>query len=234
MWDSIPTQMKYDNDCWQSDKSAKECYMLLVIYLEHLYSIFLLHRILAKYSTDSSDLYDSAWQLLSATLTLCRERDRLIKIQYQLSWTIVYNGLPSAGLLALELLRKQQQTTSYQSCLLIPRAELIRSLSVFIDALDWVARPGHGNHALCIAARGVLTQILDAVLDPQGYNGGGNGPASMQLANRNVGEQLEIGSAVEDSVMGEIDFSDFSERLLMMEAGIPRYIMETDPSCGLC
>lgn len=63
--------------------------MLLVVYLEYLYDNFLIHRILAKSAqTDSKELYDSAWELLCAALVLSRERDRLLKIQNELSWPV--------------------------------------------------------------------------------------------------------------------------------------------------
>lgn len=238
MWDSIPPLMKYEPAVWQTRKSAKECYMLLIVYLDHLYSTFLLQRIVAKHTgSDSSDLYESAWALLSATLTLCRERDRLSGIQNQLSWTIVYNGLPSAGLLALELLRKAQQSPTYQSHLLIPRAELIRSLSVFIDALDWVARPGHGNYALCMASKKVLTQILDAVLDPQSYreaqtsnggvgndkvelmgvNGGAGSPSEDSAVGLQAGTWSTIGEDVAEEKWG---IEEWEQRLMGMEVGM--------------
>lgn len=51
--------------------------------------------------------------------------------------------------------------------MILPRAELVRNLSVFISMLSWVARPGHGNYRTCKEAEKNLSRILDQVLDPQ-------------------------------------------------------------------
>ena len=78
---------------------------------------------------------------------------------------LLYYGLPSASVLILELLHQNQGLGSYSTAL--PRAEIIRNLSVFISCLSWVARPGHGNYHTCKEAERKLSQILDQVLDPQ-------------------------------------------------------------------
>jgi hypothetical protein len=49
----------------------------------------------------------------------------------------------------------------------LPRAELIRNLSVFVSFLSWVSCPGHGNYTTCKEAEKKLSQILDRLLDPQ-------------------------------------------------------------------
>jgi hypothetical protein len=117
-----------------------------------------------------------------------RTRDLFCRLEYTAnSWRqVLYNGLPSAGLLAVELLRKQQQ--SYVSMLQVPRAELIRSLSVFVEMLEWVAGPGHGNHSLCTVTRKTLTGILDAILDANSYGQDGN---SSYDATHISGEDIE-------------------------------------------
>lgn len=77
----------------------------------------------------------------------------------------LYYGLPSASVLILELLHQNQGIGTYTTAL--PRAEIIRNLSVFISCLSWVARPGHGNYHTCKEAERKLSHILDQVLDPQ-------------------------------------------------------------------
>jgi hypothetical protein len=52
----------------------------------------------------------------------------------------IFYGLPSAALLAIELLRQQQQNLSLSAE--IPRSETIKNLSVFISSLEWVVSPG--------------------------------------------------------------------------------------------
>ena len=49
----------------------------------------------------------------------------------------------------------------------ISRSELIRNLSVLISYLEWVTRPGDGNHAACSEASKMLARILDEALNSQ-------------------------------------------------------------------
>ena len=74
------------------------------------------------------------------------------------------NGLPSAGVLAIELL-KQEQTRQYTPDIL-PRSETIQDLSVFTSALASVG-PGEGNYSICNQGRRALKRILDQILNPQ-------------------------------------------------------------------
>jgi len=74
-------------------------------------------------------------------------------------------GVPSASVLLLELLRQSHDPGPHDVPL--PRAELIRNLSVFVSFLSWVASPGHGNHNTCKQAEKRLSRILDQLLDPQ-------------------------------------------------------------------
>jgi hypothetical protein len=80
------------------------------------------------------------------------------------AWVSIFYGLPPSALLAIELLR-QQQATSGQPQVRLPRAEIIRNISVFISSLEWVAKPDDGNYDLCQGARSMLDGILNAILD---------------------------------------------------------------------
>jgi chromatin structure-remodeling complex subunit RSC3/30 len=70
-------------------------------------------------------------------------------------------GLPSAGVLAIELLR-QSQTPDPNA--LFPRSEVIQNLSRFAADLEYVIWPHAGNYEICQQARKVLRYILDRVL----------------------------------------------------------------------
>ncbi|KAK0253201.1 hypothetical protein LTS09_011618 [Friedmanniomyces endolithicus] len=74
------------------------------------------------------------------------------------------HGLPTAGVLAIELL-KQEQSRQYTPHLL-PRSETIQDLSVFVSALATVA-PGEGNYYICDQGRRALKRVLDQILSPQ-------------------------------------------------------------------
>lgn len=74
-------------------------------------------------------------------------------------------GVPSASVLLLEFLRQSHEPGPHNVPL--PRAELIRNLSVFVSLLSRFAVPGHGNYNTCKQAERKLAHILDRVLDPQ-------------------------------------------------------------------
>lgn len=74
-------------------------------------------------------------------------------------------GVPAASVLLLELLRQSHESGPH--AVPLPRAELIRNLSVFVTFLSWVSVPGHGNYKTCQQAEKKLAHILDKILDPQ-------------------------------------------------------------------
>jgi len=96
-----------------------------------------------------------------------RERDRLMELARDFPWVILYYGLPSAGILAVELRRQQR---GEQTAVKLPRAETIRNLSVFTSALEWNSRAGDGNSPVCAHAHRALSQILDDLLDEKADN----------------------------------------------------------------
>jgi hypothetical protein len=75
----------------------------------------------------------------------------------------VMHGLPTAGVLAIELL-KQEQSRHYTLDVL-PRSETIQDLSVFISALAAVG-PGEGNFSICNQGKKSLKRVLDQILSP--------------------------------------------------------------------
>lgn len=74
-------------------------------------------------------------------------------------------GLPSASVLLIELLHQSHAPTPH--AIPLPRAEIIRNLSVFVSLLSWISRPGQGNYRECKEAEKKLSRILDQLLDPQ-------------------------------------------------------------------
>ena len=74
-------------------------------------------------------------------------------------------GLPSAGVLALELL--QQSQARGHASKNFPRSEVIQNLSVFVACLGSIYTEGDGNYQLCLQARRMLQRILDTVLSPE-------------------------------------------------------------------
>lgn len=71
-------------------------------------------------------------------------------------------GIPSSGVLALELLKQLKAPHGVHPRL--PRSEVVQNLSVLVRFLDWVS-PNAANYALCGRMCKMIKDILDRVLD---------------------------------------------------------------------
>ncbi|OJI85332.1 hypothetical protein ASPTUDRAFT_54974 [Aspergillus tubingensis CBS 134.48] len=166
-WAVCPVRLRYDvlAEGTESGPLTKS-FTLLHIYLDYLYTIFLLQRTVAKRAnTGHEALFDTSRTMLSNIIKGNADSDPAFDLSRHRAWIFLYYGLPSASVLILELLHQNQGIGTYTTAL--PRAEIIRNLSVFISCLSWVARPGHGNYHTCKEAERKLSHILDQVLDPQ-------------------------------------------------------------------
>lgn len=137
------------------------------MYLDYLHSHFLLHRAVVQHTElGHKPLFDTARLLLSTVLRICSDRKVTKDRSNNTSWIILYYGLPSACVLAFEILRQNQTPGPHP--LVLPRSEIIRNLSVFVSCLGWVASPSpnHGNNAICKEVEKKLSRILDEILDP--------------------------------------------------------------------
>lgn len=80
---------------------------------------------------------------------------------------VVFYGLPTAAVLALDLLQQIQshpQSAPLRKARAFSRGKVIQDLSVFISSLRYVHAPGDGNYALTEQARKMLQKILDKAL----------------------------------------------------------------------
>ena len=110
-----------------------------------------------------TELIPISRRILSLVLLTQSRRDFLRDFQGDLSYLMIIHGLPTAGVLAIELL-KQEQSRQYTPDIL-PRSETIQDLSVFISALSTVG-PGEGNYPVCVQGRRALKRVLDQILSP--------------------------------------------------------------------
>lgn len=101
--------------------------------------------------------------MLELTVYMWVERDRFLERQYDYDWMIMCYGIPSSGVLCVELLKQIKHPRSND--LRIPRSEVIQNLSLLIGFLDWV-RPTAANRELCGRMSVIIKRILDQVLDP--------------------------------------------------------------------
>ena len=70
-------------------------------------------------------------------------------------------GVPSAGVLCVELLKALKSPDSNRP--VIPRAELIRKLSIFVSCLEWARTPDE-TYTLCGHMHKIIGHIMDQVL----------------------------------------------------------------------
>ncbi|KAK5998049.1 hypothetical protein PT974_00419 [Cladobotryum mycophilum] len=170
-WEATPNHLRYDRQvkpaCFEPVHIP---FTILLVYLDYLHSCFLLQRSLVKRANaGQEDLFQTSRQLLGVIIKISAERDPLIDLSRHYSWIVLYYGLPSASVLTLELLRQTQEIEP--QTVKLPRAEIIRNLSVFVSCLSWVARPTHGNYHMCREAEKKLSHFLNQILDPQPVQG---------------------------------------------------------------
>lgn len=80
---------------------------------------------------------------------------------------LCYYGLPAAGILSAELLRRSRSIFSDIS-ISFPRSEIIQSLSIFSSHLDTFIQSNEGNHRVSQQGQRVIRHILDQVLSCDG------------------------------------------------------------------
>ncbi|KAJ5514051.1 Acyl-CoA N-acyltransferase [Penicillium fimorum] len=164
IWESTPDQLRYDR---RSNDHFYDGWLTIVyFYLDYLMTCFLLYRAVVKHTnTGQADLCDVSRRVLAIVIQINSIRTPMVDLDRHFSWIVLTYGVPSASVLLLELLRQSHEPGPHTVSL--PRAELIRNLSVFISFLSWVAGPGHGNYHTCKQAEKKLSRILDQLLDPE-------------------------------------------------------------------
>ena len=179
--------------------------------LEFLFNRYLLDRLPTEdASQNKQSLIDTAVEILGI-LVLFFGRDDcaaggLFVCASRLS---VYFGIPSAGVLAVELLKQHQYPRRY--ALSLPRSRVVQDLSVFNHYLGTV-EPCNGNHVICSRIHKVLGKVLDQVLEPVVAFGGLDGDEDVQMVQ---GGGAENGDPLPEpdmpAVMGPIDDLEFME-----------------------
>ncbi|KAK5109875.1 hypothetical protein LTR62_006482 [Meristemomyces frigidus] len=125
---------------------------------------FLLQRAMVnRRNVSYKELIPISRRILKLVLLAQSRRDFFKDFQGDMVYLCAFHGLPTAGVLAIELLR-QEQSRQYTPDLL-PRSETIQDLSVFISALGAV-QPGEGNYNVCNQGRRSLRRVLDQILSP--------------------------------------------------------------------
>lgn len=169
---------------WSEQRLPFRVVSLVEMHLGFRQTDFLLKRVLVnRCKANPNELIPPARRLFSLVVQIVSKRDFFRDWQIEVVFIMALYGLPSAAVLAIDLL-KQEQSRQYTPDLL-PRSETIQNLSVFISALAAVG-PGEGNHAICNQGGRALKRLLDKVLSPE--------PVPSRQANAGNFDQIDFGT----------------------------------------
>lgn len=159
--DSLPAHMRYHSSMWETIESSN-VFLTAHQYLDILYNEFMIRRLMCHLlQHDSSELLQLSHKIVSVVVEVSHIRGSHIS-NTSFPWIMVFYGLPSAGLLSFELLRRKQSGAS--PVREISWSQAIQDLSVFIAGLKYVHVAGDGNYQLTQKAYKTLQQILERLL----------------------------------------------------------------------
>lgn len=168
LWNSLPSFLRIDDQHpWNTKRAPIELLFLAHIRLADFGHHFLLQRTLVKkVGADATKLLAVSRATFAFILMLMNNRDILRDFQMDITQLLCMNGIPSAAVVAVELLHQEQDPSSTSALTNpLPRSETIQDLSVLVACLGSV-RPGSGGYAICQRGKKFLKQILDTVLTP--------------------------------------------------------------------
>ncbi|KAF2655662.1 hypothetical protein K491DRAFT_414301 [Lophiostoma macrostomum CBS 122681] len=167
-WENIPPFLRLeDKIIWDRRRAPVELLFLAHTRLGDLEHHFLLQRTLIKKAgTDSTKLLSVARDMFGFILLLLNNREVLREFQSDVIHMYCMSGIPSAAVIAVELLHQEQDPTSASAIINpLPRSDTIQDLSVFVSCLGSV-RPENGGYAICDRGRRFLKKVLDTILSP--------------------------------------------------------------------
>ena len=114
---------------------------------------------------NGQSMVDCAREMLEHVVLLWVQRDRFVEKHCDYDWMLMCWGVPSSGVLCVELLNQIKQPPGTEYELKLPRSEIVQNLSLLIGFLEWV-RPAAGNYLLCRRMSLLIKRILDQILNP--------------------------------------------------------------------
>ncbi|KAL1596647.1 hypothetical protein SLS60_009295 [Paraconiothyrium brasiliense] len=145
-----------------------ELLYMAYIRLDSLNHHFLLQRTLVKkIGADNSKLLAIAQEMFTFVVLLVNNMPILRDFQLDIIQLLTMDGIPSASIIAMELLHQVQNPTSASALANpLPRSNTIQDLSVFVACLGTVKPFTNGSQS-CSRGRKFLKKILDTILDPE-------------------------------------------------------------------
>ncbi|UDD55949.1 hypothetical protein AFCA_003532 [Aspergillus flavus] len=170
VWDQIPEELKYNELTGSQHIPPPQRYVVMTTYMDQQYNCFLLHRKLVNETQWTREpLYKASRSLLNTSLQVVSLSDQVFNMQRDISWSILYYGLPGASILAVDLLKDLHRTfdTPNSGIDVIPRAEIIQNLAIFISNLQRSINRREVNQTSCKWAHAILSGILGEIIDPK-------------------------------------------------------------------
>jgi hypothetical protein len=165
---SLPEFLRIDDQPFLDLKRQPiELLYMAYIRLDSLNHHFLLQRtLIKKIGADNSKLLTIAQEMFSFVVLLVNNINILRDFQLDVIHLLTMDGIPSAAIIAMELLHQDQNPTSPSALANpLPRSSTIQDLSVFVACLGTV-KPFTNGSSSCIRGRKFLKKILDTILDP--------------------------------------------------------------------
>ncbi|PYI01634.1 hypothetical protein BO78DRAFT_327160 [Aspergillus sclerotiicarbonarius CBS 121057] len=161
-WDAVPQQYRYDTDAWNrlDPHSWAVC---LIVYLDHCYTGYQLHRMLLRQSEGSrASFLEAATKLLAAMNDFARRQAQTMALQGRYMWVFLFYGLPGAGSLVSELHRCSSAGIPFP--MPVSRPKIIRDLSVLVSWLEGSVFPNRPEYRTCLVISALISRLLDDVL----------------------------------------------------------------------
>ncbi|OTB02608.1 hypothetical protein M426DRAFT_322530 [Hypoxylon sp. CI-4A] len=165
--ESLPQFIKKirDGPLETEGKTPTEILFMVVIRQAFSTNELLLQRVLIRKAGASSEkLVHIAREILQDILFMSQRHDLGSLFQTDIASLLGVQGMRSAAVIAVELL-KQEQLPVYPKDPLLPRSQTIQDLAIFAARLGAID-PADGSYSICDQGRKVITHILDKILTP--------------------------------------------------------------------
>ena len=168
MWNELPDFLRMDCEPYNELQRApiEFLYLTWVRLSDFNYRFLLQRTLIKKLGADSSKLLAVSKDMFKFFLFLINHRDIFRDFQLDFSQLLTMGGVPSAAVIAVELLHQEQDPTSFSALNNpLPRSDTIQDLSVLVACLGTI-KSGTNGFASCDRGRRFLKKILDTILDP--------------------------------------------------------------------
>lgn len=168
LWNNLPSFLRIDADQpWDVKRAPIELLFLGYIRLADLGHHFLIQRtLIKKVGAESTKLLAVSREMFKYMMVLTNNRDMLRDFSIDFIQILCICGIPSAAVIAVELLHQEQDPSSTSALTNpLPRSDTIQDLSVFVACLANIR--SDNSVPSCARGRKFLRKILDTILSPK-------------------------------------------------------------------